>query len=75
MSRFPVAPPLVLLLCLVFAACAEDPVAAPSQPSLTVSVATPTQQDLPRRITASGSVAAWQQVSLGVERSGQRVAR
>jgi RND family efflux transporter MFP subunit len=75
MPRFRVAPPLVLLLCLVVVACAKDPVAAPSQPSLTVSVATPTQQDLPRRITASGSVAAWEPVSLGVELSGQRVAQ
>ena len=75
MTRFPVARPLVLLLCLVLAACAEDPAPATSQPSLTVSVATPTQQDLPRRITASGSVAAWEQVSLGVELSGQRVSQ
>lgn len=74
MPRIRVAPPLALLLCLAVAACAKDPVAAPSQPSLTVSVATPTQQDLPRRITASGSVAAWEQVSLGAELSGQRVA-
>lgn len=75
MPRFRFPPLLVLMLCLAVAACAKDPVDAPRQPSLTVSVATPTQQDLPRRITASGSVAAWEQVSLGVELSGQRVAQ
>lgn len=74
MTRFRAAPPLVMLLCLLATACAKDPVAAPSPPSLTVSVSTPTQQALPRRITASGSVAAWEPISLGVELSGQRVA-
>lgn len=74
MPRLRIAPPLVLLLCLAVSACTDDPAPAPSQPSLTVSVAMPTQQDLPRRITASGSVGAWEQVSLGVELSGQRVA-
>ena len=66
MTRFRAAPPLVMLLCLLATACAKDPVATPSPPSLTVSVATPTQQALPRRITASGSVAAWEPISLGV---------
>lgn len=74
MPLFRPAPLLVLLSCLGLSACTQEPAAAPSQPSLTVSVATPTQQDLPRRITASGSVAAWEPVSLGVELSGQRVA-
>ena len=74
MTRFRTATSLMLLLCLGLGACAKDPVQAPGKPSLTVSVATPTQQDLPRRITASGSVAAWEPISLGVELSGQRVA-
>ncbi|MBW8367430.1 MAG: hypothetical protein K0M70_06190, partial [Arenimonas sp.] len=64
----------VLLLALALTACSKDPVAPTAQPSLTVSVATPIQQSLPRRITASGSVAAWEPISLGVELSGQRVA-
>lgn len=72
MPRFLVATTLVLL-GLGLTACSKEPVAAPSQPSLTVSVATPIQQSLPRRITASGSVAAWEPISLGVELSGQRV--
>ncbi len=74
MPRFRLAPPLALLICLGVAACTKDPAAGPGKPSLTVSVATPTQQDLPRRITASGSVAAWEPISVGAELSGQRVA-
>ena len=74
MPRTPFAPVIALLLALALTACAKDPVAETAQPSLTVSVALPTQQALPRRITASGSVAAWEPISLGVELSGQRVA-
>ena len=58
------------------AGCAGEPEAvAPSAPSLSVSVATPTRASLPRRIAASGSVAAWEEMVLGVELSGQRIAR
>ena len=59
----------------LLAGCSSEEAPPAAAPSLTVSVAAPTQQDLPRRITASGSVAAWEQVSLGVELSGQRVAQ
>ena len=62
--------PLLLLLV----ACSEDAPAPEDTPSLTVSVATPVQQALPQRVTASGSVAAWEEMSLGVELNGQRVA-
>lgn len=61
--------PLLLLV-----ACSDDAPAPENTPSLTVSVAAPVQQALPQRITASGSVAAWEEMSLGVELSGQRVA-
>lgn len=64
----------LLLFCLALAACSDDAAAPAATPSLTVSVALPEQQALPRRIAASGSVAAWEQMSLGVELSGQRVA-
>ena len=66
---------LLALSCLLLIACSEEP-AAPAAPpaSLTVSVALPQQQDLPQRITAAGSIAAWEEMSLGVELSGQRVA-
>src|SRR5688500_7510264 len=64
------------LLCVLLAACAAEPqTAAPAAPSLSVSVATPTRASLPRRIPASGSIAAWEEVVLGVELSGQRIAR
>lgn len=62
--------PLLLLLV----ACSDDAPAPESTPSLTVSVAAPVQQALPQRVTAAGSVAAWEEMSLGVELSGQRVA-
>ncbi len=66
----------VLACGLALAACsADEPVAAASVPSLTVSVTMPTQQSLPQRITASGSIAAWEEMVLGVELSGQRIAR
>jgi RND family efflux transporter MFP subunit len=75
MPRSRTAPLLPLLLCLSLAACSGDEVTPAAAPSLSVSVATPVQQALPRRITASGSVAAWEQMSLGVELSGQRVSQ
>lgn len=66
----------VLSCGLFLAACgSEEAAVAPAAPSLTVSVTTPVQQSLPRRITASGSIAAWEEVVLGVELSGQRIAR
>ncbi|TNJ32846.1 efflux RND transporter periplasmic adaptor subunit [Arenimonas terrae] len=68
---------LLALSCLLLVACSgESETQAPADPpaSLTVSVAPPAQQALPQRITASGSVAAWEEMSLGVELSGQRVA-
>ncbi len=68
---------LLVLPCLLLVACSgeSEPQTATLPPaSLTVSVAAPTQQALPQRITGSGSVAAWEEMSLGVELSGQRVA-
>lgn len=65
---------VALASTLVLAACAEEAPAPEATPSLTVSVATPVQQPLPQRVTASGSVAAWEAMALGVELAGQRVA-
>jgi RND family efflux transporter MFP subunit len=59
---------------LLLAACTEEAPAPEATPSLTVSVATPVQQSLPQRVTASGSIAAWEEVTLGVEISGHRIA-
>lgn len=65
---------LLLASTLLLAACGGEAPAPEATPSLTVSVATPTQQSLPQRVTASGSIAAWEPMALGVELSGQRVA-
>ena len=57
---------------LALAACGDD---APPEatPSLTVSLATPRQGEVVREVVASGAVAAWEEVSVGVELSGLRV--
>ncbi|WP_129135420.1 efflux RND transporter periplasmic adaptor subunit [Luteimonas sp. YGD11-2] len=72
MRRFPrlVAVPIVLLALV---ACGED---APPEavPSLAVVLATPQQQEVTREVVASGAVEAWEEVSVGVELSGLRVA-
>lgn len=63
-----------LLLVAALAACSTDTPEAPGAPALSVSVAEASRLSLPERIPASGSIAAWEEVSLGVELSGQRVA-
>lgn len=68
------SPALLLASTLLLAACGGEAPAPEAAPSLTVSVATPANQSLPQRVTASGSIAAWEQMALGVELSGQRVA-
>ena len=69
----------VLTLALALAACggedaakkAETKAAAGSgASSLTVTVATATLQNLPRTVTASGSVSAWEEVPVGAETGG-----
>lgn len=49
---------------------------APKPPaaSLTVTVANPAQLEIEREVVASGAIAAWQEMSLGVELTGLRVA-
>ncbi|HYC69545.1 efflux RND transporter periplasmic adaptor subunit [Brevundimonas sp.] len=69
----------VLTLVLALAACggedaakkAETKAAAGSGAStLTVTVATATLQNLPRTVTASGNVSAWEEVPVGAETGG-----
>ena len=71
--RFPSLAAPAVLAVLLLAACGDtappDPVA-----SLTVSLATPRVQEVTREVVASGAVAAWEEVSVGVELSGLRVA-
>lgn len=75
---------LMAAICLAGLAalpgCKSDPqaTAAPAPEgagtSLTVNLIQPTQQALQRRLTASGSIAAQEEMLLGVELSGVRVA-
>ncbi len=61
-----------LAFALVLGACGAD---APPEavPSLTVSLAAPESREVAREVVASGAVAAWEDVSVGVELSGLRV--
>ena len=64
---------LALASALLLAGCGEK--AAPEAvPSLTVSLAAPQPLEVTREVVASGAVAAWEEVSVGVELSGLRVA-
>lgn len=56
----------------LLAACSK-PEAPEAAPSLTVSVAIPQRDTIVRDVVASGAVAAWEEVSVGVELSGLRV--
>lgn len=65
-------------LALVVVACGSrggEPAAAPASASMTVTTASPARRSVSREIVASGSVAAWQEMSLGVELAGVRVSQ
>lgn len=68
---------ILLLSCSVLlASCGgTDPASGTPEPpaSLSVSVATPQSRVLAQRVPAAGSIAAWEEMALGVELSGQRV--
>ena len=52
-----------------------SPAAAPSsRPALSVSVVQASTQDLPLTLQANGSIAAWQEASVGTESNGWRLA-
>jgi len=65
------APAMAALLVLAACSGGEPPEATPS---LTVTLAAPEQREVVRELVASGAVAAWEEVSIGVELSGLRVA-
>ena len=64
----------VVLVTMLLAACGKAPAPAPAAASMTVTAGTLEQIALDRMIDSAGSVAAWEEMSLGVELSGVRVA-
>ena len=68
-SRWTVAAALMAATVTV-AACGKKEEAAPPPSRQTVTAATVTQVSLPRTVTASGSVSAWEEVPVGAETGG-----
>jgi RND family efflux transporter MFP subunit len=71
------AVPLLLLLAWVLTATACSRSAKPEGTpvaSMTVTVTEAVRRNVEREVVASGSVAAWQEMSLGVELTGLRIA-
>ncbi len=62
-----------LLLATALAGCGGEAPPPGATPSLTISAAQAVTRPLERALVASGSVAAWQEMSLGVELAGVRV--
>ena len=52
---------------------ASAPSAGPSRPALTVTATEVTRTALPIRLTANGSIAAWDEASIGTETTGLRL--
>lgn len=52
---------------------AAEPASAAARPALTVTVVSPQRVDWPTTLPAAGSIAAWQEVSIGVEGAGGRI--
>jgi RND family efflux transporter MFP subunit len=53
---------------------AAKPAVAPPRPALSVTATQPTRVDLPLSVAANGSIAAWQEASIGTEANGLRLA-
>lgn len=60
-------------LTLNASASRGEPVGEPAKPALTVAAETAQRIALPQRLAANGSVAAWQEASVGAEASGLRL--
>jgi RND family efflux transporter MFP subunit len=59
---------------LALSGCGKgDDDAGPGRPALTVETVAPVVRDIPRYVPASGAIAAWQEVLIGVELSGLRI--
>ncbi|MFZ9667730.1 MAG: hypothetical protein ACO3CF_05860, partial [Steroidobacteraceae bacterium] len=65
---------MVLSAIVTLSACSRGGNDAPAASSLTVTLVAAERRQIDREIVASGSVAAWQEMSLGVEVAGLRVA-
>ncbi len=66
---------LILVSTLLVGCGRSGSEAPPAASSLTVTAAQPVTRPITREVAASGSVAAWQEMILGVEVTGLRVAR
>lgn len=58
---------------VAFAQDKKAPAASAPRAALTVTVATPQRGNLPITLAANGSLAAWQEASVGAEAAGQRL--
>ena len=68
-------PAALAVLALVLAACGRDSApAASSGAVLTVTASLPVKAEVAQRVSASGGVQAWQEVSIGAEIGGYRLA-
>ena len=67
---------LLLAAAITLSVRAADDKAASAapKPALTVNVTQPQSASLPVRVTANGSIAAWQEASVGTEANGLRLA-
>ncbi len=65
---------LSVAFATILAACgsAKAPSSAPPAPGLVVTTVAPETREVARSISVSGSVSAWQEMSLGVELTGNR---
>lgn len=76
------APLMASLLAGLLTACSSEapppeaakPAAGPAKPALAVTTVSPEGRELPRGLVANGSVAAWQEASIGAESGGLRLA-
>lgn len=74
LHRAPIRWTAILIGLVLLAACGKPDEVEPATPSLTVSVGKLEQIDLQRRVVSAGSVVPWEEMMLGVELSGLRVA-
>ena len=67
---------LIAVATIVLSAChgsADDKKSGAAKPALSVTTTRPTQDNLPIRLVANGTIAAWQEAIIGSESSGLRL--